>query len=136
MTPYKMYCIFANESILKMGGNRGKMSSMAGHAYLHSYWDAMGCHSPTHIRHKVNLYKYEQAYSYVNSKSAIKITLIVDTVQQLIDIQNSYSMICGTSLVKDSAKTVFKEPTIVCLGVGPIAEYNIKDDIRNLKVLI
>ena len=35
-----MYCIFAKESIDKMKGNRGKMAAQAGHAFLHSWWDA------------------------------------------------------------------------------------------------
>lgn len=133
---YKMYCIFAMDSVQKMGGNRGKMSSQAGHAFLHSYWDAMGLNTPKDIRYKVNFYKYEQAVAYSNSGLAFKITLKVDTVTELLELQKAYSSICGTSLVTDAGRTVFDEPTITCLGIGPIAECNIKDDLKSLKVLI
>ena len=40
MTKIKMYCIFAQESLDKIKGVRGKMASMAGHGYLHAFWDA------------------------------------------------------------------------------------------------
>lgn len=36
----KMYCIFARESIEKMGGNRGKLAAMAGHAFVGALLDA------------------------------------------------------------------------------------------------
>lgn len=133
---HKMYCIFAMESVKKMNGNRGKLASMAGHAYLHSYWDAVGLNSPKEIRRKINLIKYEQAVNYQSNGLAFKITLFVDTVDELLKLQESYKNVCGTSLVTDAAKTVFTEPTVVCLGIGPISETYIKDDLKNLKVLI
>lgn len=130
MTDYKMYCIFAMESIKKMNGNRGKLASMAGHAYLHSFWDAMQSNK---LRWNG---KAEQAINYKNSNLAFKITLVVDTVNELTILQERYKNICGTSLVTDAARTVFTEPTTVCLGIGPIADYNIGDDLKALKVLI
>lgn len=127
---YKMYCIFAMESIKKMNGNRGKLASMAGHAFLHSYWDAM----------KTNKLRYnqksEQGINYKNSERAFKITLVVDTVAELEALQAQYKKLCGTSLVTDAGLTVFKEPITVCLGIGPISEQNIGDDLKTLKVLI
>ena len=38
--PLKMYCIFSKEAVKAMNGNRGKLASMAGHAYLHAWWAA------------------------------------------------------------------------------------------------
>lgn len=126
-----MYCIFARESVVKMGGNRGKLASMAGHAYLHSFWD-----SCDEDKDDYNGSRLDQAFLYQKSGSAFKITLIVDTVEELIQLKNNYDEICGTSLVIDSARTVFTEPTIVCLGIGPISEDNIGEDLESLKVFI
>lgn len=116
----KMYCVFAKESVQKMNGIRGKMCTQAGHAYLHSYWDSMN--------------KFpEISQAYVDSTRAYKITLIVDTVEQLLELQAKYKEICGTSLVTDAGFTVFNEPTTTCLGIGPISEDQIGDDLKTLK---
>lgn len=133
---YKMYCIFAKESIKKMNGNRGKLATQAGHAYLHAYWDAIGKSTIKGIRHKVKFLKYEQADLYQQSERAYKITLVVDTVDELTKLHQKYKSICGTSLVTDAGITVFDGPTTTCLGIGPIADYNIGEDLKALKVLI
>lgn len=131
---YKMYCIFAKESILKMNGNRGKMSTQAGHAYLHAYWDAMAFPRSC-VENKIKD-KAKQAMDYQLSERAYKITLVVDTVDELKVLHEKYKNICGTSLVTDAGFTVFDEPTTTCLGLGPISEDNIGEDLKNLKVLI
>lgn len=129
---HKMYCIFALESVKKMNGIRGKMCTQAGHAYLHAFWDAMdGFDSPDFHSQSA---KRLQAHEYKNSERAYKITLIVDTVDELKALQEKYKDICGTSLVTDAGFTVFKEPTTTCLGLGPISEDNIGDDLKAIKV--
>ena len=111
-----------------MNGVRGKLASMSGHAYLHSFWDA----DREDASVPVNM-KRMQAIAYMNSERAYKITLVVDTVEELRALQDKYRDICGTSLVTDAGFTVFNEPTTTCLGLGPIAEENIGDDIKSLK---
>lgn len=123
---HKMYCIFAIESVKKMNGIRGKMCTQAGHAYVHAYWDAMNDEG-YHKKKKI------QAISYETSERAYKITLVVDTVDELKALQEKYKDVCGTSLVTDAGFTVFDEPTTTCLGLGPISEDNIGDDIKSLK---
>lgn len=117
---YKLYCIFAKESIDKMGGNRGKMGTQAGHAYLHSYWDAVD-RFPEH------------AQAYRDTDHAYKITLVVPTVADLARLHSAYRKVCGVSLVKDAGFTVFKEPTVTALGLGPIPEDLMKDDLKELR---
>lgn len=129
-----MYCIFAKESIKKMNGNRGKLGTQAGHAYLHAFWDSerrfrsyyggLGGDNPG------------DSDNYRKSDRAYKITLIVDTVAELQELHDKYKSVCGVSLVTDAGLTVFEEPTTTCLGLGPISEDDIGDDIKNLKVLI
>lgn len=131
-----MYCIFALESVKKMNGIRGKMCTQAGHAYLHAFWDANYAENVEPFTTEeviIAKRKADQARAYYNSERAYKITLIVDTVEELIALQEKYKDICGTSLVTDAGFTVFDEPTTTCLGLGPIAEENIGDDIKSLK---
>lgn len=127
----KMYCIFAQETLDKMKGLRGKLASMAGHAYLHSYWDAITGGIPLANHNE----RFRQAQDYKNSDKAYKITLVVDTIEELKEIQSRYREVCGTSLVTDAGKTVFGEPTTVCLGLGPIDFDLIGDDIKALRTL-
>ena len=108
MTPitHKMYCIFAQESLDKMKGLRGKLSSMAGHAFLHAFWDATA-YPRTCVKNTVNA-PFQQAVDYQLSGCAAKITLVVDTVEELKALQESYKGICGTSLVTDQGRTALR----------------------------
>jgi peptidyl-tRNA hydrolase len=126
-----MYCIFAKDAIKKMNGVRGKMASMAGHAYLHSWWDA-------EEKGWENRYKRPSpAVKYRISNLAFKITLAVETTEELFQLYNEIKDTdIGCSLVTDAGRTVFGEPTTVCLGVGPVNEEDVPESIRNLKVLI
>jgi peptidyl-tRNA hydrolase len=117
---HKMYCIFAKESVQKMNGIRGKMATQAGHAYLHTFMNAMA-ETP------------ELATAYLDSDHAYKITLIVDTVEQLRELQEAYDDVCATRLITDKGFTVFTEPTTTCLGIGPLSEDMIGEDLKALK---
>ena len=68
----------------------------------------------------------------MNSDHAYKIVLIVDTVEQLKELQKAYENKCATKLVTDKGFTVFDEPTTTCLGIGPIPENLIGDDVKTL----
>jgi peptidyl-tRNA hydrolase len=124
---HKMYCIYAKESVDKMKGSRGKLASQAGHAYLHAFWNA---------NYSKDIILREQANNYRKSERAYKITLIVDTTEELKLLHKKYKKICGTALIEDAGFTVFNEPTITCLGIGPINEQNIGEDLRSLKVFL
>ncbi len=134
---HKMYCVFAKESLAKMNGIRGKMATQAGHAYLHAWFDATGVnnkHASVHSEEIADR-KLQQAMAYALSDHAYKITLVVDTVDELKVLHDAYKDVCGVSLVTDAGFTVFTEPTTTCLGIGPISEDNIGDDLKALKTL-
>ena len=118
----KMYCITSKEALSKMKGVRGKMITQGGHAYLHDFWDS-----------EKRFPAYAQAYR--DSERAYKITLVVETQAELEELELRYRDICGVSLVTDAGFTVFEGPTVTFLGLGPIPEYLVEDDIRNLKTL-
>lgn len=117
----KMYCIISKESVQRFGGIRGKLMAQAGHAFLHSYWDSSS-RFPKHSN------------EYMNSGAAVKITLIVDTDTEMIDLYDKYRKKCGATKVVDAGRTVFKEPTLTCVGIGPISENDIDDDLQKLKL--
>lgn len=121
----KLYCIFSEESVSKMNGIRGKMCSQAGHAYLHAYWNAVQSDDES-IR--------QQAYDYQDSDHAYKITLITKTDQELFNLIESYKGVCGVTVVEDAGFTVFKGKTLTCVGIGPIREDLVKDDLKTLKL--
>lgn len=106
----------------KINGVRGKMLTQAGHAYLHAAWDAQD-RFPDMLK------------AYRDSGHAYKITLVVPTVADLEELHEAYRDRCGVSLVKDAGFTVFKDadgnplPTVTCLGIGPIPEDQIGDDL-------
>ncbi len=105
---YRMYCIFSKESLERMKGIRGKMASQAGHAFLHAYWDSL------------EKFKIE-ADIYKSSGRATKITCVVDTDAELLNLYEKYQNVCGTTKVIDSGDTVFGGvPTLTCIGLGPI----------------
>lgn len=129
---YQMYCIFSKEAIKLMGGNRGKMTSMAGHGFLHAYWSAEEKSWNNRYIEGGN-----KAGFYKNSQKAKKVTLFVETTEELISLYEELTDDkIGISLVTDSALTVFDGPTTVCFGYGPIETDQVPESIRKLKVLI
>ena len=105
----KMYCIFSRESLKLMKGVRGKMTSQAGHAFLHSYWDSKK-RFPEHVE------------AYEKSDHAVKITCVVETNEELLEILEAYRSVCGVTEVIDAGFTLFNQPTLTCIGIGPITE--------------
>ena len=116
---YKMYCVMCRDALKKMNGIKGKATSQAGHAFLHSFWDSE------------NRFP-DDAHAYKHSQQATKITVVVETEKELFEIMEYYKDICGISLVKDAGLTVFTEPTITCLGIGPIHVDKIGVNLKTL----
>jgi len=141
----KMYCIVSREAIKAMNGNRGKLAAQAGHAYLHAYWDAekrSGCRPefdtpiPQKEMSEDNKFLYAvDAYKY--GGNAKKVCLVVDTTDELRALESAYRPVCGVSLVTDAGLTCFDGvPTTTCLGIGPIRDEDVGEDLKCLKVFI
>ncbi len=103
---YKLYCIFSEEAVKASKGNRGKLAAQAGHAFLHSIWDAMK-------RYPIDAVKYK------NSERAYKIACIAPEATLHV-LYEKYKGIAGVTMVTDAALTVFDQPMITALGIGPI----------------
>jgi peptidyl-tRNA hydrolase len=126
-----MYCIYSKEAVDLMKGNRGKLAAMAGHAYLHAFWEAEKL-----IGDNSYLYKY--------GGLAKKIALVVPTTeelidlhQRLIDMNTQFNERAGLSLVTDAGRTCFDGPTTVCLGVGPVYEDSLVSNyLKDIKMFL
>lgn len=117
-----MYAITSREVLQKIGGNRGKLSAQAGHAFLHAFWDAEERFA-------------DVAKAYKESGSAKKVVCVVETDAQLLEIYEKSLNLFGTTKVVDSGLTVFDGPTLTFIGVGPLKETETPDFLLN-KVLI
>lgn len=128
--PQKLYCVFSKEAIDLMKGNRGKLSAQAGHAFLHAYWV-----SEERFPKAAEEYRHGER-DQDSPQGAFKITLVVDTTAELLELMEEHKGVCGVALVTDSGKTVFEGPTTTCLGLGPLTAEKKSDKLKNLKVLI
>lgn len=126
----KMYAIVSREALKAMNGNRGKLAAQAGHAYLHATWDTED-RWPGHDegRNLLGLYRA--------SGKATKVCLVVDTTDELRALEAAYRPVCGVSLVTDAGLTCFDGvPTVTCLGIGPITDEQVGEDLKCLKPLL
>lgn len=118
----RMYCVISKESIKRFKGIRGKMMAQAGHAFLHAFWDSEEFW-PCYAR------------AYKESDHARKITVVTETDEEMLKLYDKYIKICGVTKVIDAGFTVFEEPTLTCIGIGPISEILIEEDLKELKLL-
>lgn len=128
----KMYAIFARETLRQMQFE-GKLAAQAGHCYLHAWWDAEDRLMTEEFTEDnaaypgVSLTSSGPSDYYLNvmepyrrSDDARKITLVVDTVEELRELYDIFRPHMGATLVEDCGYTVFDQPTITGVGLGPI----------------
>lgn len=112
MDKIKIYCIFSQDAIKEMKGIRGKLAAQAGHAYLHAYWNAAGRFP-------------DIAEEYKESSHAYKIACVVNSTEMLSELYNQFCDTHGVTVVEDAGFTVFENPTVTCIGIGPIREEDV-----------
>jgi peptidyl-tRNA hydrolase len=118
-----LYCIVSLEAVSAAGGNRGKMMAQAGHAFVDAVIDSQN-RFPRDLQ------------AYLESGVVKKVCLKAQGPEELRELYRVYRGICGAKLVTDAGLTVFNEPTLTALGLGPIAPDGIGDDLKALKVFI
>lgn len=122
----KMYSVFARET-LKLMKFEGKLAAQAQHATLHAWWDAedrlkydrLKTDSGRPIK-VLSAYYQDVMHPYKYLGDARKITLVVDTVDELRELYKQFRPHMGVTLVEDCAYTVFEESTVTAVGLGPI----------------
>lgn len=123
MADLKLYCVVSREALAAMKGNRGKLGAQCGHAFVHALLNGRDAH-PEAVRR------------YLEDQRAYKVVLACDTTAELEELQRLYADLCGTALIKDAGLTVFEEPTVTCLGIGPIDPDLREDRLKALRPLI
>jgi peptidyl-tRNA hydrolase len=121
MADLRLYAIINKEALKAAGGARGKMMAQAGHAFLHAYWDAEK--------------RFPERAAAYREGLAKKIVLVVENEAELNEIAAKVEGV-GFTLVKDAALTVFKEPTVTAVGIGPIDKDEIPEWLAKLPGLV
>ena len=119
----RLYAIVYKPALVQMGGNRGKLGAMLGHAYLHAMWDA-------DVRHP------ERALAYKTSGMAKKVVLVCEDEALMRALAEDYRPLCGTTVVEDAGLTVFKGKTFAAIGLGPLEADECDPRLKGLPVLI
>lgn len=122
---YKQYLIVNLEAIKNMNGNRGRMVTQGGHGWVHGILDAQRRFP-------------ESVEAFIAQPSAFKITLEAPDADTLIRLQEAYKDVCGICLVEERGTKADgsvneKAKGITALGLGPIREDLIGDDLKVLK---
>ena len=114
-----MYAIFARETLKQMQFE-GKLAAQAGHCFLHAWWDAEDRFAGLDDFRNPSSYWSSVCMPYREGDDARKITLVVDTVEELKELYETFRPHMGATLVEDCGYTVFEQPTITGVGLGPI----------------
>jgi PTH2 family peptidyl-tRNA hydrolase len=113
----------------------GKLAAQAAHASLGAFLDGSRTKSDV-----LSIYLDEYRNSWLN-KEFTKICLMVNSEEELLKIKteldqmnSSGSYAIPNALIKDAGHTVFKEPTLTCLGIGPYRDLEIDMLTGHLKL--
>jgi len=121
MADLRLYAIINKEALKAAGGSRGKMMAQAGHAFLHAYWDAEQ--------------RFPERAREYRAGRAKKIVLAAENEAALRDIAARADGF-GFTLVEDAALTVFKQPTVTAVGLGPIDKSELPEWLSKLPGLV
>ena len=107
----------------------GKLAAQVGHATCRLVWRFRNYVDGGTGRSYMNLLN---DWFAPNIGNEAKIVLGVDSLEELYSIQKkAHKMLIPTELVEDAAHTIFNEPTITCLGIGPLTQ----DEAKKFKYL-
>lgn len=113
-----MYAIVSAEAVKASNGARGKMAAQVGHAFCKAMLDAME-RFPGRVRD----------YTTESSPKSV----LIASEAELFKLYDIYQDQFGIALIKDAARTVFQQPTITALGIGPILKSEREEILAGLK---
>jgi peptidyl-tRNA hydrolase len=120
---YKLYAIVPRAAMQLMEPHPGKLASQAGHAFMDAFWDSEQRFAPAAAAYRAK------------GSSHPKITLLVETEAELRALHAAYYSLCGVAVVVDEGRTVFNQPTLTALGLGPIHPKLIGPKLADLELL-
>lgn len=98
----------------------GKMLAQGGHAFCGALCDAL-------------LRFPDRARDYIGSASTAKIALMADD-DEIRELYDRYKQQFGCAIITDAGRTVFEDPTLTALGIGPILPGERDELLANMKV--
>jgi PTH2 family peptidyl-tRNA hydrolase len=101
----------------------GKLGGQTGHAFLNAFF-------------KCEEMFPDRAHTYRIDELQAKIILNGKNLNNIMTIHHScLELNIPSVIVRDAGLTVFKEPTITCIGVGPIEKNDTPKMISRLRLL-
>ena len=118
MSEYKLYTVVRTDIEIPVG----KLLPQVGHAFLQVFL-------------KCQKNNPELAEKYENEPSYPKIALKAKNLHALLRAQKECDDLnIPTFLVTDEGRTVFTEPTVTCLGIGPVIPDNLPVYVKKLQL--
>lgn len=102
----------------------GKLAAQVSHASMSSFLQGMEIHKKPHSSwHKLELDLDRSRFEWITGSYA-KVILKCKDLEELLELYERCSRNdkIPCSLITDDGRTVFKEPTVTCLGIGPLPE--------------
>ena len=119
----------------------GKLAAQVSHASMGAFFEALS------LKEHLGMAKEDPsdlAWTLIRAndvtkawleESFVKVVLRVDSEQELLDLYEKVKEDLYCCLIKDSGRTVFKEPTYTCIGIGPHLVEDVDKYIGHLKLL-
>jgi peptidyl-tRNA hydrolase len=124
MSELRLYCLVRMDIEIPLG----KLLAQSGHAYLGSF---MNCKDQT----VKDSYLGNNPDGQISSGQA-KISLKAKNLAALHRAQQECSDLgISTALIIDAGRTVFNEPTVTCLGIGPVEYESLPKYIQKMQLL-
>lgn len=106
----------------------GKLLAQVGHAFLGAFENC----TDTELK---KTYLGENPNNVVDTGQA-KISKKAKNLAALERAQAECTALgIPTALIKDSGRTVFSEPTVTCLGIGPVARENLPKFVDKMQLI-
>ena len=114
----RLYCLMRMDLEIPLG----KMLAQAGHAFVSTLYCAMSINN--------------KAVDHYMQNAQPKITLKAKNLNVLIRAKKECDNLgLPNYLVTDAGRTVFSEPTVTCLGIGPVMKSQLSKYIQGLQLL-
>ena len=102
----------------------GKLAAQVSHASMASFLQGMEITKKPHSSwHKLELDLDKSRFAWITGQFT-KVVLKCKDEEEILELYKRCSRNdkIPHALITDSGKTVFKEPTVTCLGIGPLPE--------------